>query len=100
MYMDNTIIVAIVTGLSVAVPSIIATIVSNNAHDKVADERMKNIEAKITENAKRSDERFQELSTRIEKHNHLVERMAVVERDVETAFVRIDELRDNIKKEA
>ena len=97
--MDNTVIVAIVTGLCVAIPSIIATIVSNNAHDKVADERMKNIETKITENAMRSDERFQELSARIEKHNHLVERMAVVERDVETAFVRIDELRGDIKKE-
>ena len=97
--MDNTVIVAIITGLCVAIPSIIATIVSNNAHDKVADERMKNLDVKITENAKHTDERFQELSARIEKHNHLVERMAVVERDVETAFIRIDELRGDIKKE-
>ena len=97
--MDNTIIVAIVTGLSVAVPSIIATIVSNNAHDKVTDERLKNLDAKITENAKHSDERFQELSASIGNYNKLIERVAVVERDVETAFVRIDELRNDIKRE-
>ena len=98
--MDNTIIVAVITGLSVAIPSIIATIVSNNAHDKVTDERLKNLDTKITENAKHSEERFQELSVSIGNYNKLIERVAVVERDVETAFVRIDELRNDIKREA
>ena len=39
-----------------------------------------------------------ELRKDVEKHNQLVERTAVVERDVKTAFNKIDENRDDIKE--
>lgn len=39
-----------------------------------------------------------ELTKKVEKHNNLIERMAVVERDVKTSFTRIDELRSDIKE--
>ena len=39
-----------------------------------------------------------ELRKDVEKHNQLVERTAVIERDVKTAFNRIDENRDDIKE--
>lgn len=38
-----------------------------------------------------------ELRKDVEKHNQLVERVAVVERDVKTAFNRIDENREDVK---
>ena len=39
-----------------------------------------------------------ELRKDVEKHNQLVERTAVVERDIKTAFNKIDENRDDIKE--
>ena len=39
-----------------------------------------------------------ELRKDVEKHNQLVERTAVVERDVKTAFNKIDENREDIKE--
>ena len=36
------------------------------------------------------------LEKKVEKHNQLVERMAVVERDLKTAHKRIDELREEL----
>ena len=39
-----------------------------------------------------------ELRKDVEKHNQLVERTAVIERDVKTAFNKIDENREDIKE--
>ena len=38
-----------------------------------------------------------ELKKQVEKHNNLIERTAVVERDLKTAFSRIDDIRDEIR---
>lgn len=37
--------------------------------------------------------RIDKLEEKVEKHNTLIERIAVVERDVKTAFSRLDELK-------
>lgn len=42
--------------------------------------------------------RLDQLEKKMDKHNGLIERMAVVERDQKTAFRLIDENRDDIKK--
>lgn len=39
-----------------------------------------------------------DLKAQVEKHNNLVERVAYVERDLKTAFNRIDEQREEIKE--
>ena len=39
-----------------------------------------------------------ELKKQVEKHNNLVEKVAVLERDNKTAFNKIDENRDDIKE--
>ena len=41
---------------------------------------------------------IEELKKDVEKHNQLVERTAVLERDLKTAFNRIDENRNDIKE--
>lgn len=84
--MNPTVITAIISGLCVAIPTIISVIVSSNTRDAVNEERIKHL-----------SEKMDDLSVKVERHNHLVERIAVVERDVKTAFNRIDELRKEPK---
>ena len=82
MLKDPTIITALISGLCVAVPTIISVIVTSSTRDAVNEERIKFLSEKIDA-----------LSDRVQKHNNLVERMAVAERDLKTAFTRIDELK-------
>ena len=80
--MNPTIATALISGLCVAIPTIISVIVTSNTRDAVNEERIKYLSEKIDI-----------LSDRVQKHNTLVERMAVAERDLKTAFNRIDELK-------
>ncbi|WP_315523913.1 hypothetical protein [Pseudoramibacter alactolyticus] len=83
---DPVVTAALISGVCVAVPTIIATIINNNAHDQVTDERMKS-----------TSEKIEELSERVNKHNNLIERMAIVERDLKTAWRKIDEMQEHEK---
>ncbi|WP_281671996.1 hypothetical protein [Pseudoramibacter alactolyticus] len=83
---DPVVTSAIISGVCVAAPTIIATIVNNNSHNQVIDERMKSTSDKI-----------EELSERVNKHNNLIERMAVVERDLKTAWRQIDDIKEEKK---
>lgn len=78
--MDN-IWVSLLTAIGGGIPAVIAVILSNRSHDKVIDERMKNMNEKITE-----------LTNKVEKHNNLVERMVVVEQSTKSAHHRLDGL--------
>lgn len=42
--------------------------------------------------------RLSQLEEKVEKHNHLVERMVIVERDLKTAWRQIDEIREELKE--
>lgn len=42
--------------------------------------------------------RIDELEKKVERHNQVVERTVVLERDVKTAFNRIDEVRNDVKE--
>lgn len=78
--MDTTVIVAIVSGLCVAIPSLVATIISN-----------KNSNSLILY-------RIQELEHKQDKHNGVIERVCVIERDLKSAFYKIDEIKSEIKE--
>lgn len=41
--------------------------------------------------------RLDQLEAKVEKHNQVVERTVVLERDMKTAFNRIDEIREEVK---
>lgn len=77
----NDIMASLLTAIAGGVPAVIAVILSNRSHDKVIDERMKNM-----------NDRIAELSARVEKHNNLVERMALVEASTKSAHKRLDDL--------
>lgn len=86
-FMDDAwvnLISAAVSGLLVAIPTIIATVTSNKAHDKIVDERMKYMLEKITD-----------LTAKVEKHNEFNDRLIIVEQSVKSAHHRLDLLQGN-----
>jgi len=42
--------------------------------------------------------RLKELEKKMDKHNNIAERLATAERDLKTAFNRLDELKEEIKE--
>lgn len=72
--MNTDILVAVIGGICVAVPTIITTFVSNNKTNAVMHYKI------------------EYLTKQVEKHNSVVERMAVVENSIQSAHRRIDEL--------
>ena len=67
-----SILTAAVSGLFVAIPSIITTIMTASAREKVQEERMKQMGEKIDR-----------LSEKVEKHNHFESRILLLEQKVE-----------------
>lgn len=78
---DPTIITALISGLCVAIPTIISVIVTSNTRDAVIEERIKFLSEKIDA-----------LSEKVQQHNNFAVRIAEIERDIKTIFKRIDEI--------
>lgn len=79
--MDNTVLVAIISGLCVGVPSVIATMMSNNKSQALMNYRI------------------DELTKKVEKHNNVVERMALQEKETKVIWHEISEIKDKMKHE-
>lgn len=79
--MENTVLVAIISGLCVGVPSVIATIVSNNKSQAIMNYRIDQLDKKV------------------EKHNNVVERMALQEQETRTLWKTIDEIKKELHHE-
>lgn len=77
--MDSTIIVAIISGLCVAIPSVIATISSNKRNNDLIQYRI------------------EELTKRVEKHNSIIERTFKLEARMEEAENEINVIRGGRK---
>lgn len=60
----NSIIIALISGLSVAIPSIIGSIIANNSNKKLLNYRLDKIESHVI------------------KHNNLIDRMYKIENRV------------------
>lgn len=74
--MSEAIIVALIGGICTAIPSLIATVVINNKSIAVMQYKI------------------EDLTKKVEKHNNVVERMAVAENSIKSAHHRIDDLVD------
>ena len=79
---DPSIITALISGLCVAIPTIISVIVTSNTRDAVNEERIKNLSKQIDD-----------LSVKVQIHNGFSERIAVVERDLKTVFNALEQMR-------
>ena len=69
--MPSEIIIAIISGLCVAIPSLVATILSNRANNKKSEET-KNL----------TIYRIDQLEKKVDKHNNLIDRMYKIENRV------------------
>ena len=78
--MNPTIITALISGLCVAIPTIISVIVTSNTRAAITEERIKNLSKQIDG-----------LSDKVQQHNNFAVRIAEVERDVKTLFRLRDE---------
>ena len=84
------IIVALIAGLCVALPTLYATNKSNKAHDAVVDEKMKNMTEQISH-----------VDTKIDKYSsnqdEIKERLVVVEQSTKAAHHRLDDITTQLK---
>lgn len=90
--MDATlgaIIASLISGICVAVPTIVATLSSNKAHDQVIDERMKN----MTDQLKVVDGKIDKYASNADI---LKERLIVVEQSAKSAHHRIDNITEQL----
>ena len=70
--MDNTIIVALIGGLFASIPSVIATISSNNKAQALMNYRIEQLDKKV------------------EKHNKVIDRTYQLEEDVRVLKTKMD----------
>lgn len=80
--MNTTIITALISGLCVAIPTIVSVIVTSNTRDAVIEERIRFLSEKIDT-----------LSDKVQQHNNYAVRIAEIERDLKTIFRLIDEIK-------
>lgn len=80
--MTEAVTVALISGLCVAVPSVITKMFSNNKANTLMNYRI------------------DELTKKVEKHNNVVERMALQERETKAIWKRIDEIKEELEKES
>ena len=80
--MTEAVTVALISGLCVAVLSVITTMFSNNKANALMNFRI------------------DELTKKVEKHNNVVERMALQERETKAIWKRIDEIKEELEKES
>ena len=81
--MDSSIVVALISGVCVAVPSLVATIVSNMNNKKQA-ENNKNL----------TIYRIDQLEKKVDKHNGVMERTFILEERVKEIANDIKELKE------
>ena len=84
------IIIALISGLCVAIPTIITTITSNKAHDLVIDEKMKN----VTEQVKAIDTKIDKYAL---KEEEIKERLLRAEDSAKSAHLRLDDIMRQLK---
>lgn len=85
--MTDTVLTAIISGLCVGVPTVVTSIILNNKSQAI-------LNTKYEEHQKFLEYKIQGLSDRVEKHNSVVERMALQERETKALWKRIDELQE------
>lgn len=79
--MSSSVMIAIIG----AIPALVTAIVSVYLNNRVLNVQIDALQ-----------KQFDKMEEKIDKHNHVVERVAILERDNKTAFNRIDETRDEI----
>lgn len=80
--MNPTIVTALISGLCVAIPTIVSVIVTSNTRDAVLEERIRFL-----------SEQIDGLSEKVQQHNNFAVRIAEIERDIKTVFRLLDDMK-------
>lgn len=75
------VLTALISGLCVAIPSVYASSKNSKAQAELTEYRFNELKGDVAT-----------LSKRVEKHNNLIERMALVEASTKSAHKRIDDI--------
>lgn len=81
----GAIVVALISGLCVAIPTIVTTISSNKAHDQVVDEKLVN----MADQLRTVDNKIDKYASNVDD---LKERLVVVEQRTKSAHHRLDDI--------
>lgn len=85
--MGEGVIAALITGAVTFVGMLISAAVTNNKFKVLSEYQIREIKEDINK-----------LSDRVDKHNNLIERMAVAENSIKSAHHRLDELAKEVSK--
>lgn len=85
--MSDSVITALITGAI----TLVVCLINNRS-------QMNKVVAALDKNNALFVYRVEQLEKKVDKHNNVVERMFKVESDLKTAFVKIDELKEECKE--
>lgn len=88
--MSEAIIVAAISGGLALIGTIITVLVSNKS-------QAKDLYARMDKHQAVTDEKIDELSRRVDKHNNMIDRTYALEKRMAVAEARIDGMRDDSK---
>lgn len=91
--MDKSILIALIPALSLIIVQIIISAKQQRLTDVKIEYAIKSNE----EHIERVEKQITRLEEKQDKHNNLIERVAIIERDIKTAFNRLDEFKDDLK---
>ena len=77
--MNDVVVTALISGLCVAIPSIVATVFTNSKHQELIEYKIDQLEKKV------------------DKHNSVIERTYDLERTVQTLEDKLSDLSERIK---
>lgn len=88
---STEVLVAIISGVCVAIPSLITTIMMNNKNQAV-------VNAKFEENNKLIEYKINELTKSVDRYNDFIERIISLEQSQKAMWKRIDEFKDKLNE--
>lgn len=88
----------VIVAILALIGTIIGSMTANNKTQAVMQTQLDLYKEQQKEQIEGVKEDIKELKKSQDKHNEVVERLAIVERDNKTAFNRIDELRQDINE--
>lgn len=94
--MSEAVVVALITG----VVSLIGAILTANSTQKLTSYKLEELQRDTNNRIDGLKDDFGELKTKVEKHNNLVERMAIVEQSAKSAHKRLDEMKGCVRNDA
>lgn len=101
-HLDPNIVVALITGIFGLAGGVIVAVITSRSTERQLkikeDAASKVAEKKDAAQQELISYKIDQLSSKVEKHNQVVERVALLEHDMKTVWMRYDDLKKEIAK--